>query len=138
MDDRGPEHHLQVLCERNADLERRREKLNALLQGLSDNIQRVQAMFQAMLTSQENQCIDMVSFDDEIKSLTRTLFPAASKQAPRPREQDQHQRMLLEQMMALQRLDPAQRLPESDPLIARVRLEAAAATRFMQKYQSFL
>jgi hypothetical protein len=44
-------------------------------------------------------------------------------------------------MMGLQRLDPAQceqRLQESDPLIIRARLDAAAATRFMQKYKSFL
>jgi hypothetical protein len=114
------------------------KKLNKLLQSLSDNIQRVQGMDEAMLTSQENQCIDMVGFDEEIKLLTRTLFPAGSRQVPRPREQDENQRFLLEQMMALQWLDPVQRLPESDPLIARARLEAAAATRFVQKYKPFL
>jgi len=97
-------------------------------------------MYEAMLTTQENQCIDMVAFDEELKSINRALFPAAPK-AVAPRSRDQNQKLLLEQMMGLQRLDPAQceqRLQDSDPLIDRARQEATAITRFMNKYKSFL
>jgi hypothetical protein len=141
MFDRAAERHLRVLCERNAELERRREKLTELVQSLSDNSQTIDGKYDAMLTSQENQCIDMVAFDEEIKSLTRTLFPPAGRQPPRPRDQAENQRLILEQMMALQRLDPAQReqrLHDSDPLIIRAKLDSATATRFIQKYKSFL
>lgn len=36
-------------------------------------------MYEAMLASQENQCIDMVAFDEEMKVITKDLFPSRRK-----------------------------------------------------------
>jgi hypothetical protein len=131
---------LNVLRERNSELERRREKLRDLSQNLDENIQKIQLMYEAMLASQENQCIDMVAFDEEIKTLTKELFPPQGKPA-QVRSRDENTKLLMQEIMALQRLDPAaceQRLHGFDPLLKLAKQEAQRMVAFIRRYSTFL
>jgi uncharacterized protein YigA (DUF484 family) len=131
---------LNALRERNAELERRREKLRDLCQSLDDTVQKIQLMYESMLVSQESQCVDMVAFDDEIKTVTKELFPPQSRPAQvRPREENA--KLLMQEIMALQRLDPAgceQRLHGLDPLLKQATHESRRMTTFIGKYSAFL
>jgi hypothetical protein len=131
---------LNLLGERNADLERRCEILRGLSKNLDDHIQKIQVMYEAMPASQENQCIDMVAFDEEIRTLTRELFPLQAKQTqPRPREENRD--LLMQEFIGLQRLDPAaceERLHAIDPLLKQVTEEARRMIAFIRKYSTFL
>jgi hypothetical protein len=134
------EQRLNVLRERNAELERRREKLHELSQSLDDNIQKIQLMYEAMLASQENQCIDMVAFDEEIKAVTKELFPPPPKPS-QVRSRDENAKLLMQEIMALQRLEPEacqERLHGLDPLLKRATQESHRMQAFIRKYSTFL
>jgi ATP phosphoribosyltransferase len=134
------EQRLNVLRERNSELERRREKLRELSQNLDENIQKIQSMYEAMLASQENQCIDMVAFDEEIKAVTKELFPPQTKK-PTVRSRNENRDLLMQQVMALQSLEPKaceDRLHELDPLLKQVTQETSKMATFIQKYCTFL
>ena len=59
-----PAVHLAVLQQRNIELERRLGKLRELLKNLDDHMAQVQLKYDRLLTAQENQCMDMVNFDE--------------------------------------------------------------------------
>ncbi|OHT06442.1 hypothetical protein TRFO_25556 [Tritrichomonas foetus] len=137
----NPKVHLQLLRSRNLELERRLSNLKDISVNLDANINKIQLMFDSMLTSQENQCFDMVQFDEEIKSLTKTIFPPSSSKAITPRKREENSNLIMSQILGLQRLEPKQceeQLQESDPLLKRVRQETRLMQRFMSKYSSFL
>jgi hypothetical protein len=132
---------LSLLRERNAELERRRDKLQELLENLDDNILKIRQMYEAMLASQENQCIDMVAFDEEIKAVTKALFAAPAKVQAEVRTRDENAKLLMQRIMALQRLDPAsckEQLHADDPLLNRARDETSQVIAFLRKYSTFL
>jgi hypothetical protein len=98
-------------------------------------------MYEAMLASQENQCIDMVAFDEEIKIVSRALFPTPGKLVPEVRTRDENTKLLMQRIMALQRLDPAackEQLHADDPLLKLAKEEASQVTAFLRKYATFL
>lgn len=136
-----PSTHLQILKHRNDELEQKYNKLQELSRNLEENISKVQQMYEMMLTSQENQCVDMVHFDEEIKTLTKTLFPSDTVKVVKPRKRQENSNLILSQILDLQRLPPKQieeRLQEDDPLLKRVRQETQLLQQFMKKYSSFL
>lgn len=136
-----PTLHLSVLRERNGELERRLTKLKDLSQNLDQNIKKIQLMYESMLTSQENQCIDMVQFDEEIKTLQKTLFPPTTTKPAPPRKRDENSNLIMAQIMQLQRLDPRQceeQLQANDPLLKKVRQDTRMMQKFITKYSSFL
>lgn len=136
-----PQLHLAVLRERNSELEKRLARLRELSQNLEENIDKVQLMYEAMVTSQENQCIDMVQFDEEIRSITRSLFPAAAPKAVTPRKREENSNLIMSQILALQRLEPKQceeQLQSTDPLLKKVCQDTRMMQKFIAKYSSFL
>ena len=83
----------------------------------------------------------MVQFDEEIKQISKTLFPPAASKTVTPRKRDENSNIIMSQILALQRLDPKQceeHLQQSDPLLNRVKQDTRILTRFMSKYSSFL
>jgi hypothetical protein len=132
---------LNLLRERNNELERRRDKLRDLSANLDENIRKIREMYEAMLASQENQCIDMVAFDEEIKSVMKGLFPAPAKVVAEVRTRDENTNMLMQRIMALQRLDPAackEQLLADDPLLKLAKEEERQVMAFLRKYAGFL
>jgi hypothetical protein len=132
---------LQVLHERNLELQRRLEKLNELSRNLEENVQRMQTLYEGFLTTQENQCIDMVQFDEEIKTLSLTFFPQIPSKQVTPRKRDENSNYIMQMMMGLQQLDPdhcRDRLLKDDPMLKKVRFDVELLRRFITKYSSFL
>jgi arginine deiminase len=132
---------LNLLRERNAELERRRDKLHDLSENLDDNIHKIQQMYEAMLASQENQCIDMVAFDEEIKTVNKALLSAPAKIAADVRSREENTNLLMQRIMALQRLAPEackEQLHADDPLLKRAKDEGAQVIAFLRKYTTFL
>jgi hypothetical protein len=140
MTGENPKQKLTLLRERNAELERRRDKLRELCQNLDENIRNIQVMYEAMVTSQENQCIDMVAFDEEIKTLTKELFARPVKPLA-VRSREENAKMLMQEIMALQRLDAAgceERLHTLDPLAKQAAVDTRRMVAFIRKYTTFL
>ncbi|KAK8837746.1 hypothetical protein M9Y10_036281 [Tritrichomonas musculus] len=136
-----PQTHLTILKARNSELERRLNKLKGLSVTLEENINKIQTMFDQMISSQENQCFDMVQFDEEIKQLSKSLFPPASQKNVTPRRREENSNLIMSQILSLQRLEPKQceeQLQESDPLYKRVRQDTRLMQKFLAKYNSFL
>ena len=141
METNDPTVHLQLLRSRNVELARRLNNLKDISSNLDANINKIQNMFDSMLTSQENQCFDMVQFDEEIKSLSKSLFPPVSSRNVTPRKREENSNLIMSQILTLQRLEPKQceqQLQETDPLLNRVRQDARLMQRFISKYSSFL
>lgn len=136
-----PTLHLAVLRERNAGLEHRMAQLTELSGNLEDNVVKIQGMYEAMIESQENQCIDMVQFDDEIRTLRKMLFPVAPQGPVTPRRRDENSNLIMTQILALQRLERKQcdeQLQKNDPLLRRARKDINQVHKFIGKYGSFL
>ena len=133
--------HLEVLKERNCELERRLTRLRELSGKLDENISKLQLMYEAMVTSQENQCIDMVQFDEEIRNLNKSLFPSVGPRQVTPRRREENSNLIMGHILALQRLDAKQceeQLQSNDPLLKRVYQETRIMQKFISKYSSFL
>ena len=136
-----PKFYLTALKQRNDELEVRIQKLNKLLHNLEQNISKVQLMYETMITSQENQCIDMVSFDEEYKIISKSLFPDEKSKTVKPRKRQENSNLILSHILELQRLPPKQtdeHLQNTDPLLKRVRQDIQTVQKFMSKYSSFL
>lgn len=136
-----PQTHLKVLQARNSELERRLNKLKSLSATLEQNIDKIQAMFDQMISNQEMQCFDMVQFDEEIKNLSKSLFPPASTKTVTPRKREENSNLIMSQILSLQRLEPKQceeQLQEADPLYKRVRQDTRSMQKFLLRFNSFL
>lgn len=136
-----PQTHLKVLQARNSELERRLNKLKSLSVTLEQNIDKIQAMFDQMISNQEMQCFDMVQFDEEIKNLSKSLFPPASTKTVTPRKREENSNLIMSQILSLQRLEPKQceeQLQEADPLYKRVRQDTRSMQKFLLRFNSFL
>ena len=136
-----PQTHLAVLQARNSELERRLNKLKGLSVTLEQNINKIQTMFDQMIANQEMQCFDMVQFDEEIKQLSKSLFPPSSTKTVTPRKREENSNLIMSQILSLQRLEPKQceeQLQESDPLYKRVRQDTRQMQKFLAKFNSFL
>jgi hypothetical protein len=98
-------------------------------------------MNEGFLASQENQCIDMVHFDEDIRSLSQTLFPQLPTRPVKTRKREENSNYIMQAMMGLERLDARQceeRLIADDPLLKRARTDTRLVTQFLAKYSSFL
>jgi hypothetical protein len=101
----------------------------------------MQTLYEAFLTTQENQCIDMVHFDEEIKNLSVTLFPQVPTQQVTPRKREENSNYIMQIMMGLQHLDPDQcrtRLLHDDPMLKKVKADVEILRRFTSRHASFL
>ena len=136
-----PQTHLAVLQARNSELERRLNKLKGLSVTLEQNINKIQTMFDQMISNQEMQCFDMVQFDEEVKNLSKSLFPPSASKAVTPRKREENSNLIMSQILSLQRLEPKQceeQLQESDPLYKRVRQDTRSMQKFLLRFNSFL
>lgn len=136
-----PASYLTLLKERNDELTSRFNKLEKLSTKIDASIENLQDLYEILLSSQEQRCVEMTKFDEEIKVMHKKLFPPAEERKTAIRQRDENKKIILEELKQLKALSEEECIAEllkKDALINAVAVDVDAWNEFLTKYENVL
>ena len=136
-----PNSYLLLLKERNDELSQRCTKLEKLSAKIDSSIENLQDLYEVLLSSQEQRCVEMVEFDEEIKTISKKLFPPMAERKVQLRGREENQELILQSFQHLAHLDEeacSKELLNSDPLLNAIRSDVDQLNAFLQKYENVI
>ena len=133
--------YLENLKRKNKYLQGKLHRLNELDKKLSIQTDKVNEIFETMLESEESQCVDMVEFDKDIKTLHIHLLKQHSNSFNFSSRREEHANVIMSHIMQMQNLLPNEcetYLLDTDPILKGLQNDTNTLHEFFCKYSSFL